>query len=297
MTTITMPEIGSKIVAVNVPGIYHANNRICTVIEYSDANTSVHASFDAYEDSNGNHHPATTWFLDSWIAVGDRVIADDIPSYQHLAGQEVTVTAIHNGSGDKPYYTAMFSDGSAHSAMSLAFYSATKAIPRVEKRVGASNIVIPADANMIGLEAIIEALSNDLAEINTKADLRHDRIQELETVVSQAHRAVEIIGERLISESNDRGWCSEFDRIIEEVNQDLPGPFALPTRYKEYEVTWTETYTVTVDRSVTYTAASEEEAIQEAKNEAAVDRSEVIDAIRSGAYDFDTDDNYEASEV
>lgn len=48
----------------------------------------------------------------------------------------------------------------------------------------------------------------------------------------QAHQAIAIIGERLIQEAEERGWCDEFDKIIDEVNESLPGVFELPTRRK-----------------------------------------------------------------
>lgn len=44
---------------------------------------------------------------------------------------------------------------------------------------------------------------------------RHD------TARDEAQRAIAAIGDRLIQESNDRGWCSEFDEIIDDVNLSL----------------------------------------------------------------------------
>lgn len=128
--------------------------------------------------------------------------------------------------------------------------------------------------------------------------LREARAQANHQAFSRdAYAAIEIIGRRLLDEAEKRGWCDEFDTIINEVNDELPGPFALPVREKEYEVEWMETYTVTVHRSVTYTASSEEDAIDMAKEED-IDQSDLIDAIRNGQWDTDygTPD-YEVSEV
>jgi hypothetical protein len=120
---------------------------------------------------------------------------------------------------------------------------------------------------------------------------RHDTIRQ------QAFDAIRIIGERLIQESEARSWCSEFDQIISEVNDALPGPFMLPVREREYEVTWTETYTVTVNRSATFTATNEDEAVDYAKDYETADGDELVSAIRYGDWEF-SDDNgdYEASE-
>lgn len=76
----------------------------------------------------------------------------------------------------------------------------------------------------------------------------HKEFSEYKT---KARNAINTIGDRLITESNDRQWCSEFDQIIDDVNSELPFDLQLPTRSKDYVVTWTETYTVTVERSET----------------------------------------------
>jgi hypothetical protein len=120
---------------------------------------------------------------------------------------------------------------------------------------------------------------------------RHDTIRQ------QAFEAIRIIGERLIQESEARSWCSEFDQIIQEVNNALPGPFMLPVREHEYEVTWTETYTVTVSRSATFTATNEDEAIDYAKDYDTADTDELTSAIRYGDWEYsDHNSDYEASE-
>ena len=140
---------------------------------------------------------------------------------------------------------------------------------------------------------IIHAWNNSA---NREANLQ----QRFDEFQRQAYRAIEIIGERLIHESDRRGWCDEFDRIIEEVNGELPGPFALPEREKEYEVTWTETIMVNLDRSVTVRARNEDEAREQARNDAdSIDSNEVIGAVRYGHWEVDeyADVEYEVNEV
>ena len=81
---------------------------------------------------------------------------------------------------------------------------------------------------------------------------RNRAYKEKEKVVSETYQILEIIGNRLIEEADVRGWCSQFDEIIDEVNDKLPSGWALPNREKEYEVEvqvqgWASTtYTVTV---------------------------------------------------
>lgn len=117
--------------------------------------------------------------------------------------------------------------------------------------------------------------------------------------MDEARRAISAIGERLITESNDRDWCSEFDEIIDDVNGNLPGWLQLPTRERDYTVSWTETYTITVNRSTSVTARNEEQACNIAADSyvGEADDYEMRHAISCGDYEF-SDDNgdFEAEE-
>ena len=109
----------------------------------------------------------------------------------------------------------------------------------------------------------------------------------------EARRAIDMIGERLIDESNNRGWCSEFDDLIDQANSNLPGWLQLPSREREYEVTWTETYYVTVNRSTTVNARNEEHACELVGDMGLcgeADDYEMKTAINCGNYEF-SDDN------
>ena len=143
----------------------------------------------------------------------------------------------------------------------------------------------------------VGTLIYDLANTNLRANREKVYADELR---SQAWKCLEIIGERLISESEDRGWCNEFDRIIDEVNAELPGAFQLPTREKEFEVTWSQTVTVVVDCSAQFTARNADEARDMAENyEDAVDMESIVAAVRYGNYEeeYDGASNFEVSEV
>ena len=124
-------------------------------------------------------------------------------------------------------------------------------------------------------------------------------VKKYDDIRTDAMRAISTIGDRLICESNDRNWCSEFDEIIDDVNNALPGWLQLPTREREYEVRWTETYTVTVCRSTTVTARDPESAcdyVSDYVGEA--DDYDMREALSCGNYEF-SDDNgdFEAEEV
>ena len=61
-------------------------------------------------------------------------------------------------------------------------------------------------------------------------------------------------------------------------------------------MTWTETFTVTVNRSGTYTASDEDAAMEIAKEEETADSYQLRDAIDNGNYSFEESDDFEASE-
>jgi hypothetical protein len=128
---------------------------------------------------------------------------------------------------------------------------------------------------------------------------REEWVKRADEKEAAAVKAIQIIGERLIQESNDRNWCHEFDEIIDDVNNALPGWLQLPTREREYEVRWTETYTITVSRSTTVTAHNDEQACEIAADSyvGEADDYEIRDAISCGNYEF-SDDNgdFEAEE-
>lgn len=145
-----------------------------------------------------------------------------------------------------------------------------------------------------------EVLRESHAELERKVALLERKVESLSTQVENGHKAVEIIGNRLISESDDRKWCEEFDRIIDEVNEMLPGSYQLPTREREYEVEWTDNVMVSVPRSATVRARNEEEAREMAQNEAdSIDTGDVVDAVRYGTWEVDeyNDPDYYVTEV
>jgi hypothetical protein len=87
------------------------------------------------------------------------------------------------------------------------------------------------------------------------ADTDRMRLQ-FERAVSNHQHDLQTIGDRLIEESDDRGWCDEFDRIINDVNESLYGE--LPTRYQDFELTVDVVIPSSV--KVTISARNEEEA-------------------------------------
>lgn len=125
-----------------------------------------------------------------------------------------------------------------------------------------------------------------------------DLTERLNKSRDEAQRAIEMIGERLIDESNARGWCSEFDDLIDQANGNLPGWLQLPTRQREYEVRWSEEYTITVHRSTVVLARNEEDAIEIAGDGDEADEYEMREAISMGNWSYVGDNgDFEAGEA
>lgn len=143
------------------------------------------------------------------------------------------------------------------------------------------------------VEPVVEAASEPVVDREVE-NLRR-RLAAAEANVAAGKEAIGIIGGRLINEANNRGWCSDYDRIIEDVNSEVASGWELPARNAEYEVTWTESFTVTVHRSATITARDEDDAIEIAQEYDTADRSMLREAISNGNYSHDESDDYEAS--
>lgn len=219
--------------------------------------------------------------------VGDKCKAKYIPSVTGVAAREWTNDYIFTVNRVEPSYR-WFQDGETKNGPavwgdfisptgSVTLYYVTEWEPVVE-----TDIVEPPKSEE---QQEIERLR---AALVTEQERRNGDRQ-------AAIDAIQIIGQRLIDESNSRGWCEEFDRIISDVNEDLPSWLELPVRQQEYIVSWVDYVTVTVSRSTSVMASSESAAIALAQeDDYGSDSSDVIEAIREGNWEFTDSDNYDA---
>lgn len=102
----------------------------------------------------------------------------------------------------------------------------------------------------------VAALREPAPAVNT------DEITQLRADLARAreeHRQdIARISEALTEEANDRGWCEEYDELVEALNDRLH--VELETRYKDYEVT------IEFRQTITVRAASEDNAMDEARD-------------------------------
>lgn len=92
----------------------------------------------------------------------------------------------------------------------------------------------------------------------------------------QAHaNDIERIGTALLAEAEQRGWCDDYDRFVEELNERLSKQLEVRTRDYDVEVE----YNVTVRRTIN--ASSYEDARDELKESVESDLDSIDDVNHS----------------
>lgn len=118
--------------------------------------------------------------------------------------------------------------------------------------------VVEPTADQREIEFLKASLNQVAAERDRVGEQNSSLRAQLDRALS-AHRAdIATIGESLISEANDREWCSEYDEIVDKINRSLT--VELPLREREHTVTVTVTLEITVmarDEDHAHTLAQE----------------------------------------
>jgi len=77
----------------------------------------------------------------------------------------------------------------------------------------------------------------------------NDRIKTLNTTIDELKKDIQVIGEALIAEAKERGWCADYDDFVDGVNNDLKRS-SLPTRVVDF--------TASVSISVSFQSSPDE---------------------------------------
>lgn len=121
-------------------------------------------------------------------------------------------------------------------------------------------------------------------------DSEKSRREEFDRQAERARRNHEAdiatIGERLMDEAEHRGWCSEYDSIVDDLNRSLH--VELPTRNKTWDVCWT--VNVTVHQTIEARTAND------AAEMANLDRYMIREAVDCGSWDYDSPDIEESDD-
>ena len=139
-----------------------------------------------------------------------------------------------------------------------------------------------------------------ITDLQAQVDRLTEQNRVLLSTVANWEQDWTTITDALHNEADRRGWCNEYDEFVNEVESDLRIG-VMPRREREYVVSWTTTVIVNVPMSRTYTATSEENAEQMARDDyyTDVETQEVLDAVRDGNWEESRDSytEYEVEEI
>jgi hypothetical protein len=134
------------------------------------------------------------------------------------------------------------------------------------EHVSRPNVGDPVDLaeNPHGGNLSVYELTRQIHELQAQA-LRHRAyVKDLNLKFSDweltTENALELISDTLNEEASERDFCSEWDQIVTSLNEQLPRTHQLTGRQREYAVSWTESYTINVERCETVIAANPDEA-------------------------------------
>lgn len=126
-----------------------------------------------------------------------------------------------------------------------------------------------------------------------------DQLQEQRRTIMCAHEGFTAVSEAFAEEALSRGWCSEAEEFIDNVNAQIPSPFALTPMTRQYcvDVTLEVTLTSYVTVSTTVTARDESDAVSMVQDDfsAYFDKGDIREAMRD-SHDSEVSD-YNIQEV
>lgn len=107
------------------------------------------------------------------------------------------------------------------------------------------------DVSPLGLSPAQAEEQREVSALRAQVQALHTALDERGFELAgarQAHRSdVAMIGQALLKEAKDRGWCSEYDDVVTELNRSLS--ISLPERMRDYTVHVSLTITLTTIRA------------------------------------------------
>lgn len=109
-----------------------------------------------------------------------------------------------------------------------------------------------------------EQRDNEIERLNDRIKQLSDDFTNSGVKIIDLKQALRIVNERLNEEAKDRGWCSEYDEILSEVNdriqREANGVYQLQGLKREWKFSVQGTATVEWEEEVTVEASTEDEA-------------------------------------
>ena len=109
-----------------------------------------------------------------------------------------------------------------------------------------------------------------------------EQLEKAKKTIMCAHEGFTAVSDAFAEEALSRGWCSEAEEFIENVNAQIPSPFALTPMTREYCVDVTLEVTSYVTVSTTVTARNELDAASMVQDDfsAYFDNEDITEAMR-----------------
>jgi hypothetical protein len=109
----------------------------------------------------------------------------------------------------------------------------------------------PADSDAVSASAPLEQARQEATRLGEEADGLRRTVADLHArlaAAEQAHHAdVAAIGARLLEEAEDRGWCAEFDEVVDSLNAVLR--VELPLRVRAWAASFDLRVSVRIERA------------------------------------------------
>lgn len=122
--------------------------------------------------------------------------------------------------------------------------------------------------------------SDVVSDLRSQVAAREAEVENLTHRLGLARRHhqedITLIGEKLMYEAEQRDWCSEYDDVVEGLNNSLH--IELPTRSRDVDVNYSVTLTVTLNRSTTVSVSGGDDPRDVANDQ--FDSYEVEDEVR-----------------
>jgi len=283
--TLTSPALvkGTRVAILAMPGssqIGKYGTLTGEVYDHIGGNPRPYAIVD---DSPGPHDDGS-WVISEWVtlpSVGDKVRAISVPAISAYDGAVCTVTSVeYNFAARVATIRGEFQSKQNPEDTESWVFSEWE----------------PVASNEAG-----EALATDIVEPRMIPVADHDRTVEslqavnrrLEQSVSDWRHDFEAYAGRVLEEAVDRDWCSEYERVMSDVEAMLRVA-TLPQRDEERDFYWEETYVVTVRRygSGTFPVGADDDVLdseaREQNSNGDATREEIIEAVRRGDYECDS---------
>jgi hypothetical protein len=141
--------------------------------------------------------------------------------------------------------------------------------------------------------AVEEPVVAEPTEAERLQGLLDDATAALRLARRKHEQDIEIIGEVLIEESRRRSWCSEYDTIVNGLNQRLT--VELPIREQDYDVTVTGYIRVPFSYNISVSAQDEESAVEIAQEMGFDESARDLLSNYTSEYDaeFENEDDFE----